>query len=184
MANFLEAWSVVPEAIGAGIFDPQGANSMTNLGTPVNNFSARFPDITTNRVTAGGSNDPFAGAFAPLSTDTSTLDFGYLNGSQPSGDTMGSFFGGDTQSKANGWFNAGASAITGLPSGNTGGDGPNPSAANSPAGAALTSGINWAEYFVRGGVVLLGFIFVAIGLYMFAPTTSIVTGALNKMPGR
>lgn len=115
-----------------------------------------------NPASSGGTSDFWR---SPL-VNTSTLDFGYLNSSSATNDTFGSFFGDDAQSKANGWFNSGASAITGLPSGNTGGDGPNPSAANSPAGAALTS-FDFASYFVRAIVVILGFIFVAAGLYMF-----------------
>lgn len=114
-----------------------------------------------NPASSGGSAD-----FWRPAVDTSTLNFGYLDSAPATNDTMGSFFGDDAQSKANGWFNYGASKATGLPSGNTGGDGPNPSAANSPAGAALTS-FDFAGYFVRAVVVILGFIFIAAGLYMF-----------------
>src|SRR6266568_4836511 len=158
MASFLDAWSVVPDAISSGAFDPQGANSMTNLGTP-SGFNSRFPDITTNAINISSPN--WGGL-----PNTSEMDFGYLNSTPATSEKMGSFFSDDTQSKANGWFNYGASKITGLPSGNTGGVGPNPSAAGSPAGAALTS-FDFSGYFVRATVIILGFIFVAAGLYMF-----------------
>lgn len=133
-------------------------------------FSARFSGMPAASNAGKQVSDPWR----PL-PDVSKMDFGYLNNTA---DTIS-----PGQSKANGWLNWGASQITGLPSGNTGGVGPNPGAGVSPAGAALTS-IDFAQYFVRAVVVILGFIFVAMGLYMFAPTSTIVTQAIKKMPGR
>lgn len=76
-------------------------------------------------------------------------------------------------SKFNGWMNWGASQITGAPSGNTGTN--NPGATQSPAGSSVGSTISdgIAKLFVRGIVVILGFIFVAVGLTMLGTRTKV-----------
>lgn len=66
------------------------------------------------------------------------------------------------QSKFNGWANYLTGQITGLPSGNaTGPGGTNPGASASPAASAFTGLIP------RIAIVILGFIFVAVGLTLF-----------------
>lgn len=71
------------------------------------------------------------------------------------------------QSKFNGWMNWGTSKITGAPSGNaTGPDGTNPGASDSPSGSAATG--NLSGLLPRITIVILGFIFVAVGLTMFS----------------
>jgi hypothetical protein len=68
------------------------------------------------------------------------------------------------QSKFNGWMNYFTGKATGLPTGNgTGSGGTNPGASDSPSSSAVTS--NWASYIPRIAIILLGMIFVLIGLY-------------------
>lgn len=65
------------------------------------------------------------------------------------------------QNKANGWFNYLSSLFTGAPSGNgTGPGGTNPGATT---GGAL-SNINFGAFFTQVAVVILGLIFIAVGL--------------------
>lgn len=181
---------VLPPPVGVGndLYEPFPQKADTVFDT----FNNRFPDITSNRVSAA----PVAAQgnyFQPL-PDVSQYDYSYLGSnlnaatqgsSSPSGgDTMGDMFDPQTQSKANGWFNFGAGAITGLPSGNTGGDSLNPSAAGSPAGSALTNAFsidNIVKLFVRALVVILGFIFVAVGLTMLGAKTGIGSEVIREV---
>lgn len=192
MTNF-----ILPPPVGVGndLYEAFPQKADTVLDTPAianTNFNDRFPDITTNRVSANAA--PSSGnMFAPL-PDVSQYDYSNLTGStvaasSGSGSTMADFFDPQTQSKANGWFNWGAGAITGLPSGNTGGDALNPAAPQSPAGAALTGAFsmdNIVKLFVRALVVILGFIFVAVGLTMLGAKTrmgdSIVREVRRSIP--
>lgn len=78
---------------------------------------------------------------------------------------------GPGQSKVNGWGNYISSQLTGKPSGNTGFN--NPAAPDSPAGAAALKALGdapaWlAEYFGKAAIILVGLIFIAGGLYLFA----------------
>jgi hypothetical protein len=68
------------------------------------------------------------------------------------------------QNKFNGWMNYLSGQATGLPSGNTGGT--NPGATDSPAGQAVLSALGGSIETIM--VFILGAVFVAAGLYMFA----------------
>ena len=77
------------------------------------------------------------------------------------------------QQKFNGWANYLTSIFTGTPSGNgTGPGGTNPGATT----GGVLSGLNLSDFFTRVAVVILGLIFIAVGLTTLghdAPVTAV-----------
>ena len=118
---------------------------------------------------------------APVSIGPDIVtDFGSGGGLNPL-PTLGSSFAPSSTSPGNavtslGGSNAGASAVQSplnlVPS--------NAAAGSQPAAASGTASGSLADYFFRGVIIVLGFIFVAIGLNMFRPGTVPVPG----IPGR
>lgn len=130
---------------------------MTNLGS--GNFNARFPD-TSNSF-----------SFAAL-PNTATMDFGYLNSVGVTAETSvanaantplsqwpqdpGNEAAALQSNKTNNLLNTPGNFIGGMTTGTMTGQ---------PLKAG--AGIDWNGYFVRATVIILGFVFVAAGLYMF-----------------
>jgi len=144
------AWSDA-EAIAAGLYDPPGSSG-------ANSLKAQTDKLKT------GASDLFGGNLAPIDVTAASGKTDPL-----------------ANSKFNGWMNYFTSKATGLPSGNNGTA--NPGAMDSPSSKAVVtavSSVDWGHWLARGAVILLGFIFVAVGLAMFGINNPVADVVLKK----
>lgn len=141
MVDFSTQWGSVTDALSSGEFDPVGAN---NTYAYTNGFQA--PTLTPQQPGLSWNNLQLP-SLAGISADSFT--------GKSSGSVMGAGATGNVQP------NGAPSYTIGQPSNAQAGAQPQQS-------SGIASG-SIADYFLRGVIIVLGFIFVAIGLNMFRP---------------
>lgn len=166
--SFQDLWAPTDQALASGTFDPQGSNYVA----PFN--SATLGPVQSDPA-SGVSDNPY---YVPSFPGTSTSLDNYTAG-MPGGSGIGSVPPG-LQGRS---FVPGSS---GYQTNTTGGDLGLPGNVLSSLGMTqgtaqtLTGGsADIASYFNRGVVIILGFIFVAAGLWMFSSGVT-VEGVLKK----
>lgn len=135
--------------------------------------------------TSNQGQTPLAQAFSDLETKSASMTGQPVTTAAASSITQG-------QSKFNGWLNYFSSQLTGKPSGNaTAPGGTNPGATDSPASSDVIKKVteiqkSFADWIPRLVCMLLGFIFVAVGLAMFGintgPGQEIIRATRNAIP--
>jgi hypothetical protein len=156
--------------------------------TVFDTFNSRFPDITSNRVSAS----PVAAQgdyFSPL-PDVSQYDYSYLGNNLAATAAAGSPASGANAANTpeSLWPSDPGNELPGT----SGASSPNPSIGsviggmlNGPNGAAgaPAGGIQDTilKLFIRGIVVILGFIFVAVGLSMLGAKTRIGDSVIREV---